>query len=48
MGNCLSICCCSVKAAVFPELQNTLTTAYKQELKQKEVEITTVRVIDIS
>lgn len=43
MGNCLSICCCSIKAVVFPELENTIITPYKQE---KEVEITTVRVTD--
>ena len=52
MGNCISLCCCSIKAAVFPELEHTLTTPCKQEIRQeirqeKEVEITTVRVINM-
>ena len=43
MGNCISHCCCSIKAVIFPKPQNTIMTPYKQE---KEVEITTVRVDD--
>jgi hypothetical protein len=47
MGNCLSICCCSVKAAVFPELEiqtmNNITTSYNDV---NEVEVTSVKIIE--